>query len=206
MNDIILLGIGGHAHSVIDSIEQARQYCIAGFLDTKENLDKEYRGYHVLGTDDMLETYYQKGIRNAFVTVGYLGKGSVRQKLYAELKRIGYTIPNIIDKRAVLAKNVYMGEGIYIGKQAVVNANANIGSMCIINTGAIIEHDCSIGDMAHIAVGTVLCGNVQIGKSTFVGANATIIQGRKIGEHCVIGAGEVVKRDTGDNETILSLT
>ena len=55
MEDIILLGIGGHAHSVVDSIEQLGLYRIVGFLDIKEKQDEEYKGYHVIGTDDMLE-------------------------------------------------------------------------------------------------------------------------------------------------------
>lgn len=39
MEDIILLGIGGHAHSVVDSVECAGQYHIVGFLDLTQ-----YRG------------------------------------------------------------------------------------------------------------------------------------------------------------------
>lgn len=31
MEDIVLLGIGGHAHSIVDSIEQKKQYNIVGF-------------------------------------------------------------------------------------------------------------------------------------------------------------------------------
>lgn len=33
MEEIILLGMGGHAHSVVDSIEREGRYHIAGFLD-----------------------------------------------------------------------------------------------------------------------------------------------------------------------------
>ena len=53
MEDIVLLGIGGHAHSVVDSIEQGRKYHIIGFLDADEMQDKYYRDYRVLGNDSM---------------------------------------------------------------------------------------------------------------------------------------------------------
>ena len=199
MEDIILLGIGGHAHSVVDSIEQAGQYRIVGFLDVKEHQNKEYRGYQVVGTDDMLESYYRKGVKNAFITVGYLGEGSIREKLYKELKRIGYTIPNIIDETAIVASDVRLGEGNYMGKRTVINANAEIGTMCIINTGAIVEHDCCIGDMTHIAVGAVLCGRVTIGDRTLIGAGAVVRQGIHIGSHVIIGAGMTITKDINNN-------
>jgi len=199
MEDIILLGIGGHAHSVVDSIEQLGVFHIVGFLDVKENQDKEYRGYRVIGTDDMLETYYFKGIKNAFVTVGYLGEGNIREKLYRELKRIGYKLPNIIDETAIVAGDAQLGEGNFVGKRAVVNANAEIGNMCIINTGAIIEHDCSIGDFTHIAAGTVLCGQVTVGDRTLVGAGTVVIQGIGIGTHVLVGAGMVLTKNVRDN-------
>ncbi len=36
MEEIILLGCGRHAHSVVDSIETGKKYHIAGFLDPNE--------------------------------------------------------------------------------------------------------------------------------------------------------------------------
>lgn len=199
MEDIILLGIGGHAHSVVDTIEGAGKYRIVGFLDIEENQGKEYRGYRVIGTDGMLESYYQKGIRNAFVTVGYLGEGNTREKLYKALKRIGYEIPNIIDETAIIARDVCIGEGNFVGKRAVINANAKMGTMCIINTGAIVEHDCCIGDMTHIAVGTILCGGVMVGDRTLIGAGAILKQGVQIGSHVIIGAGMKITKDVKSN-------
>lgn len=45
MEDIILLGAGGHAHSVVESIEQSGKYNIIGFLDTEENHGKHFGRY-----------------------------------------------------------------------------------------------------------------------------------------------------------------
>ncbi len=202
MEEIILLGLGGHAHSVVDSIEQAGQYHIVGFLDTEEMQERHFRNYRVLDTDGALDKYYANGIRNAFITIGFLGHGNVRNRLYQQLKRIGYKIPNIIDNSATVALDAGFEEGIYIGKKAVVNANTQIQKMCIINTGAIIEHDCQVGEFSHVAVSSVLCGGVSVGKETFVGANVTVIQGRKIGSNCIIGAGTTVRKNIEDGEVI----
>lgn len=199
MEDIILFGMGGHAHSVVDSIEQTGKYHIIGFLDTEEMEGKTYGEYSVLDTDNAMKRYFDNGVKNAFVTVGHMGYGDVRERLYWRLKDIGYILPNIIDNTAIVSENVKLGEGVFVGKKAVVNTRSEIGNMCILNTGTIVEHDCKIGDFSHVAVGAVLCGGVVVGEGTLIGANSTIIQERKIGSNCIIGAGTVVCKDIQDD-------
>ncbi|MCI9035863.1 MAG: serine acetyltransferase, partial [Lachnospiraceae bacterium] len=80
MEDILLLGLGGHAHSVVDSIEQDRKYNIVGFLDTEKMQGKRYKDYRVLDTDDALQKYFDNGIKNAFITIGFMGHGMVRNQ------------------------------------------------------------------------------------------------------------------------------
>lgn len=200
MEEIILLGFGGHAKSVIDCIERQREYKIAGFLERKGYEDICYKGYKVIGEDDDLEKIYRQGIRNAFVTIGFLGQSDVRDRLYERLKQIGFHIPNVIDSSAVVAGDVIMGEGNFVGKLAMLNADVKIGNMCIINSGAMIEHECRVGDFSHISVGTVLCGQVTVGKRSFVGAGSIVIQGVNVGDESIIAAGTTIRKDVQCNE------
>lgn len=203
MEDIILLGAGGHAHSVVDSIEQTGKYNIIGFLDTKEMKGKRFRDYQVLGTDNMMQKYFDRGIRNVFITIGFMGYENIRNRLYKQLKDIGYIVPNIIDSTAIISKNAELEDGIFIGKGAVINANAKIRKMCIINTGVIVEHDCTVGQFSHVAVGSVLCGGVSVGEQTLIGANATVIQNKKIGNGCIIGAGTTIRKNVEENNMVI---
>lgn len=202
MKDIILVGFGGHAKSTIDCIEKTGQYKIIGYTDIEPN--KPYRDYLYLGNDAVLSQYFEKGIKYAFISVGYMGKGDLRHRLYKKLKEIGYVLPTIIDGSAQIADDVQIGEGCFVGKGAIINSNTVIGKMCIINTGAIIEHDCIVDDFSHISVGSVLCGNVKVGRASFVGANATVIQGRTIGNKCIIGAGEILRTDLEDYSMVVN--
>ena len=52
MNDILLLGAGGHARSCIDVLEQERKYSIAGMIDQRTGEAHELIGYPVLGEED----------------------------------------------------------------------------------------------------------------------------------------------------------
>ncbi|MCM1326538.1 MAG: acetyltransferase [Bacteroidales bacterium] len=203
MDKIIILGNGGHAASIVDALERQNQYEIAGYIvgDGQGTGDDKYP---VLGNDDCLEKIFREGIHNAAVGIGFMGKSDLRERLWATLKQIGFTLPVICDPSAILAKNACIGEGSFIGKRAVLNANVSVGKMGIINTGAIIEHDCKVGDFSHVSVGSVLCGNVQIGQSTFVGANATVIQGKVIGNRCIVAAGMTIRKNVEDDSVAFS--
>lgn len=189
MEDIILVGFGGHAKSIADCIERKNEYRIVGYTDMEE-IDTKYR---YLGTDEVLQEYFDNGVKNAVVCVGYLGKGSLRNKLYDNLKKIGYRLPVIADPSAIISNTAIIEEGVFIGKQAIINADARVGKMAIINTRALIEHECVVGDFTHIAVGAVLCGQVKVGQDVLVGANSTIIQCRKIEDNKIVPAGVTIR-------------
>lgn len=190
MEDIILIGYGGHAKSVADCINRQGKYNIVGYTDYKK-YDCRYK---YLGTDDILNELYEAGIKNAVICIGYLGKGNIRERLYIKLKKIGYNLPAIIDPSAIVSKSAHICEGVFIGKYAIINVDAYVGKCCIINTGAIVEHECCIDDFTHIAVHSVLCGQVSIGKACLIGANATVIQCIKVPDNVVVPAGSVVRR------------
>ena len=189
MENIVLVGFGGHGKSVADAIESGHKYKIYGYTDLQDN----HNEYQYLGTDDVLDELFTKGITRAFLCVGYLGKGTLREKLDDKLKALGFSFPVIIDPTAVISKKTKIGDGTFVGKNAVVNAEVTIGKQCIINTGAIVEHECKINDFTHVAVGAVLCGQVTVGKAALIGANATVIQCREVKEREIVPAGVVVR-------------
>lgn len=189
MKDILLVGYGGHAKSVADAIECQGEYSIVGYTDVKEN---DYT-YKYLGTDVQLEDIYASGVKYAFICVGYLGKGTLREKIYNKLVEIGFELPVIVDPSAVVSSTAFIGSGAFVGKGSILNANSKIGKCCIVNTGAIIEHDAVVGDFSHVSVGTVLCGAVNVGRGAFVGANSTVIQCRNIADYQIVPAGYVVR-------------
>lgn len=196
MEEIIILGAGGHAASVIDSLERGGKYDIIGYIVNDERAGNS--DYPIVGMDSDLECLYQRGIRNIAIGIGYLGKSDLREKLYKHVKAIGFSLPVISDPSAMISQHAEIAEGTFIGKGAIINSGAVIKEACIINSGAIVEHDCKIDEFSHISVGSVLCGGVCVGKATFVGANATVIQEKKIGSNCVLGAGITIRKDIED--------
>lgn len=189
MDDIVLIGYGGHAKSIADTIERTCRYNIVGYTDFSDYSTK----YKYLGNDDELNSIFQSGVTNAIIGVGYLGKGTLREELYLKLKHIGFNLPPIIDPSAIVSDSAMIGEGTFVGKNCVINADAKIGTNCIINTGAIVEHECIVDDFVHVSVGAVVCGGVAIDRGAFVGANATIIQCRHVRGYEIVPAGKVLR-------------
>ena len=196
---LILIGGGGHAKSVIESINKLNEFDIVGILDVKEKVGSYISNIKVIGIDEDLEKYYSKGIKYAFITLGSIGESKLRKKLYENAKNIGFIFPNIIDKNSKIANRVLKGEGNFIGNGAIVNTDAKIGNNCIINTGSIIEHDCIIEDFVHISPGSTLSGSIKIGQNSHIGTNSTIIQGISVGKNTIVGAGSVLLKNLPDN-------
>ena len=192
---IVLIGGGGHCKSVIDSIISAGNFEIAGIIDIEKNVGMSVNGIPIIGTDEDLESLFTEGINNAFITLGSIKPGSIRQKIVNKAAEIGYKFPVIIDKSAIISDFSTIFEGSFIGKGVIINTNAMIGQHCIINSGSIIEHDVNIGGFVHVAPGVTLSGSVIVGNNTHLGTNTTVIQGITIGNDTLIGAGSVVVKD-----------
>lgn len=201
---ILLIGGGGHCHSVLDSLCSLDEYDRIGIVakdaDNRNELQEDNLvSDYIVGVDKELPKLYKEGWNYAFITLGSIGNPRVRKKIYALLKQLGFIMPAIIDRSATVSKKVKIGEGVFIGKKAIVNIGSSIGNCCIINTGSVVEHDCSIGSFAHISPGTVLCGQVTIGNASHVGAASVVRQGIMIGRNVLIGAGSVVVKDIPEN-------
>jgi UDP-perosamine 4-acetyltransferase len=191
MEQLVIIGGGGHAKVVIEIIQDAARFELVG-CTASGNPEAAVLGVPVLGGDSELPRLYSGGIRWAFVAVG---ENRLRQRLAAAAREIGFRLANAISPRAVVSRSVELREGIAVMAGAVVNASSRLGEGCIINTGATVDHDCVIGDWAHIAPGTSLAGCVTVGTGAFLGVGSRAIPRTSIGDWTSVGAGAVVIRD-----------
>jgi sugar O-acyltransferase (sialic acid O-acetyltransferase NeuD family) len=201
MDEIILIGSGGHARSCIDVIEREGRFKIAGLIEKKGSATGKSLRYSIIGVDDDLKTLQQR-YTYAFITIAQIKSPDLRIRLFNLLKTIQYQIPVIISPFSYVSEHVEVGEGTIIMHDAVVNSNVRLGDNCIINSKALVEHDSIIGNHCHIATGAIVNGEVRISEGTFIGSGAIIRQAIKIGNNCIIGAGCVVKRDVPDNKMV----
>ena len=192
---LLLIGGGGHCRSVLSSALSLNEYEKIGIVDYT---DASVSGVPVVGQDEDLPALKKVGWTDAFITVGSIGNINLRHRLYQMVIDNGFTVPTIVDTTAIIAQDVKVDPGCYIGKGVIVNSGSCIGKCAIINTGAIIEHDCLIGDFVHISPGTVLCGQVSVGNHSHIGAGSVVRQQIEIGNDVLVGIGSVVVRNIPD--------
>lgn len=204
IKDMVLVGAGGHSKVVIEIIkEDYPHFNVIGITDKDSSKEgSKIQNTPIVGTDDILEELYNKGITLAFITIGTVGNGWIRSLLYHQLQSIGFMLPNICHSRSIISPTVIMGDGNAIFAGVILNADVRIGNNCIINTGCIIEHDCIIGHHVHIAPGVKVAGGVIIEDYSMIGIGASIIQGVRIGQNVLVGAGSVVLHDIPANSVI----
>lgn len=189
---LLLIGGGGHCHSVLDSVLAAGLYDEIGIVD---RAGAPYLGVPVIAADDALPSLIREGWTDAFVAVGSVGNTGTRRRLFDTLRQLGFSVPTILDPTAVIGRGVEIREGVFVGKRAIINAGCSVGACSIINSAAILEHDCVIGAFSHISPGAILCGQVRVGDDSHIGAGAVVRQSIEIGRGALIGAGSVVVRN-----------
>lgn len=202
---LVLVGGGGHCKSVIDSLSEIKEYSEIVITDCSLPKGLTVNGCMVVGNDDCLLELKNNGFDYAFVTMGSVGKPNARAILVKKVESLGFISPVIIDSSAVLANDVHIGEGSFIGKNTTINTGVSIGKHCIINTGCIVEHESVIGDLCHVATGAVICGAVHAGNNSFIGAGAVVIQCLNIGSNVVVGAGSTVLSDVENDMKVYGI-
>lgn len=199
MEDIVLLGAGGHCKVIIDVINSQNIYNIVGLVD-KHTVEKNKFGFPLLGDESVLNDLFKKGVSNAFVCVGSINNNYLRYELFTMLKKIGYTIPVLIHKNSIVSDSAVLCEGTVVMAGAIINSGAIVGCNSIINTGSILEHDCILKNNVHICPGSTIAGNVTVSDNSIVGIGSCVIQGITIEENVTIGAGSVVVRNITKNK------
>ncbi len=199
MKKIILIGAGGHCNSCIDVIELEKKYKIIGLIDKKAKIRNQK--YKILGSDNDLKIFLSK-TNLAHITLGQIKNLDKREKIFNNLKKIGFKLPRIISPLAYVSPFAKIGEGTIVMHGAIVNRGAVIGNNTIINTKALVEHDANVGNNCHLATRSTINGGCHLGNNSFIGSHAVIQQNIKIGKNCFVNANLFINKDMENNSKI----
>ena len=195
MEHLIIIGAGGYAKSVLDSIDYYN-YRIKGFIDEYSD-KKEHLGYPIIAKK--LIDIPEKEKYFYFIAVG----SNVHRKVwYDRLKELGLRTINVVDKSAIISPQAKIGTGCFFGKLSVVNAGTTIHNDCIINTKALVEHGCEIFSHVNISPNAVVNGDVKVGTGSWVGSSSVTNGQLEIGEWSMIGSGAVVTKNVDSGVTV----
>lgn len=192
---VLVYGGGGHGKAVIELIEAAGGWRVAGVVDDGQPEGNTVLTVPVLGGAAALSRLYASGIRRAANAVGGIGDLNSRLSVFEKLKAAGFALPTLIHPRAFVESSAALGEGVQVFPLAYVGSAVQVGFGCILNTGVIVSHDCVLAEYVNLSPGAILAGGVQVGAGALVGMGVTINLGVRIAARARIGNGATVKSD-----------
>jgi len=202
MKDLIVIGSGGHARSVIDAAMLSSQLNISGVLDIdfEEDTEEKILGVPVLGGMGFLKKISPEKTA-IFLAVG---DNKIRKKISQIVEGHGFKSVNIVHPQACVSKEALFGNGNFVGAFANVGPGVKVGNYCILNTSSNLEHEVTVGNFCQFGPGAMVCGRSSISDNVFVGAGGIVIDKISIPDEVVIGAGAVVTKNiTNPNSTYI---
>lgn len=200
MDNLIILGAGGHATEVLDILE--RKEVVTSKVHLFNNtVNKSYLlfdKYKVIIQDENLKKF----------KIFYLGLGGRenRAKLSSLALKYGLKWKGIRSEDLVIGNNsINIDSTVDIMSKVEISSKVTIGKGSLINRCCSIHHDVTIGDFCELAPNVTLLGNVQIGNNVFIGTGATILPNLNIGDNSIIGAGSLVTKDVSANRKVLGV-
>lgn len=92
----------------------------------------------------------------------------------------------------LLADDIVIGAGSFIGAGCVLTTNIRLGEHTILNRGVHIGHDCMIGNYFSAMPGSIISGNVSVGDLVYIGSNSSIKEKTSICSYTTIGMAAAV--------------
>lgn len=204
--DVVVIGAGGHAGVVVDTLLRMGRTVRAISDPDPAKHGKQLFDIDVVGDDQSVREYATDSVLLALgvgIGAGDLRKGlALRQTLFERFVSDGYQFDVVMSPAAIVARNVHCASGAQVMAGAVLQTGVEVGENCIINTRATIDHDCIVGAHTHVAPGAILGGGVKLGRAVHVGIGAVVAPNVEIGDGAIIAAGAVVVGNVSAHVTV----
>lgn len=164
---LLLVGAGGFGRVVSEFA--AREYKCA-FIDDGHELGEVICGIPVIGDTDNLAILFRQ-YKKLVVTIG---NNKVREKLYREARRIGFTFPNIIGNNVYISPFATIGNGCVFENNVCIQNGSSVGDGTILNPGVEIHHDSSVGNYSLVYTNSVIRTYACVKNRVKIGSNVTI--------------------------------
>ena len=197
MEKLLIIGTGDYAE--VASFYLAADYEIIGFSE-----EAAYRklpslqDLPIFNFEDIPDLYKTSEIK-ILVAVGPNHVNTVRERLFNEIKAMGFECISYIHPSASVWDVNAVGENSFVFPNTVVEPYAVVGKNCVMWSGAMLAHHSQLQDHCFMAPGALVSGRTIIKNNCFLGINSTVRDNLIVEEKCIIGAGSVIKSNTQNN-------
>lgn len=152
--NLLILGAGEYGQLVKEMAKT--MFDTIDFLDDKSE--------HAIGKIADLKIH----VKNYKYAIVAIGNNSMRAKLFAELKSVGYKFPQLISEKAYISPSAKIDDGVIIEPMAIIQTGSIIRRGSIISSGSVINHNAVVNEYCHIDCNSVVGADAVIPPLTHV--------------------------------------
>lgn len=143
---ILILGAGSFGHEAKEELEKLHMFKEIAFLDDYVTDDYEIKGK--CSDIEVLRLRYPC----AFVAIG---DNEIRKEYAKKLIELGFYVPTIISRDAIVSPKAKIGVGTMIFAHASVGA-AEVGNFCLVQSNGLVNAEAKLGDFGRIDNGAII--------------------------------------------------
>ena len=202
---LIIGGDSAFAEVAYEMFTVESDYEVVAFAVEREFLKRDSLFDLPVVAHEDLPSLYAPADHSFYAATVYTLGNKLRARLYATLKEMGYAPASFISPRAMVWRNVKLGEHVFIFENNVVQPFAEIGDNVVLWSGNHIGHHSRIGSHCFISSHVVISGFCTVGEYTFMGVNATMGNNVNVGKKCTVGAAALILADVPDSRVAVGM-
>lgn len=200
MKKLVIIGDSAFAEIAFEYFKHDSEYePIAFSVETAFLSKTQLFGLPIIPLENLIEEYPPTDYE-VFVAVTYGSLNKLRERLFYDLKKKGYTLASYISSNAFCWRNVKIGENCFIFEDNTIQPFVEIEDNCILWSGNHIGHHSVIRKNCFISSHVCISGYCDIGKNSFLGVNATIVNNISLGDFNWIGPDVTITKNTKIDE------
>jgi sugar O-acyltransferase (sialic acid O-acetyltransferase NeuD family) len=203
MNQIIIIGTGGHSAELDDYITLAKinnpsfPWEILGYLDDNPQGYEKYR----------FTAPYLGGIREHVVRKDCMYMMGIamlehRRPIIERFLAEGAEFATFIHPTATVSPSAKIGKGVVLALHVNVGPNVVVDDYTLVNSRCSLGHNTQLGKYNFISPNVCFSGFSKVGDENLFGINSATIPHIQIGSRNVIMAGMIIDKNVGDDQTV----
>lgn len=203
-NELYIFGNGEIAEMSKYYFENDSKYSIKGFVVDDEYFDSDTFLNRPIIKWSEFQGLSTKSDVNMHVALSYKGMNSHRHQAFVKARNTkGIHLRSYISSRSYLAKDVTVGENVFILEGQVIQNRVSIGHNVMLWSGNHIGHGTQIDESTYISSHVVISGHTRIGSRCFFGVNSSTRDFARIGNDCFIAMSASVLHDMPDSSVLM---
>ncbi len=198
---LVILGGLGDGLCLLDELKKSYSQTVVGFLNDMSLPGTDFYGIPVFGP---LDSWVDLPQHYKFVPALH----KVKEMPFRVRRILELGIPEerwatVIHPTAIIAQDVLISYGSYIGPYVVIQPGVSLGKFLSLRSGVNIGHDCQVKDFVFIGSNCCICGSCTLEVGVQVAPCSTVSNNVHLGEYSIVSLGSAVLKSIPSYSLVL---